>query len=344
MKYKRICIDLDGTLFFDEKDTESFYKNNIDLTAKKNSDRATKWLKDKGFEIIISTCRPDYHRKYLEDQLSKNNIKYDCILYYTKPRVDLYIDDKGFRFVDWDTTINWINQKIDSTGVDCQEPNTEFESVLRVNKITPISNLLQQCKILDVGCGSGKVFTKNKNLVIDGVEPDNNLKNLAEATGVYSKIFNDISDADISNYDLICLLGILEHIDNVKEFLEKFINSKYIYLTVPNAKSFHRVFGLFKGDIPNLNHLSKNDLDIGHKRYYDDQSFKADLDVLFKNGFKINKFGTTTFKIYPNSMMDKFSEHYSFLDSAAQYCNLCGDNNFFGAEIYCLLEKENHNL
>lgn len=42
-----------------------------------------------------------------------NGIVHDYIMFYTKPRVDLYIDDKGFRFENWTSTREWIAKKID---------------------------------------------------------------------------------------------------------------------------------------------------------------------------------------------------------------------------------------
>ena len=111
-KYKRVAIDFDGTLFEDSSSIEETYTNNIKLQPKENACITTKFLKDMEFEILIFTCRPDYHRKYMENLLDTNNIIYDYILFYTKPRVDLYIDDKGYRFTDWISTQHWIQEHI----------------------------------------------------------------------------------------------------------------------------------------------------------------------------------------------------------------------------------------
>ena len=36
-----------------------------------------------------------------------------CRLYFLhKPRVDLYIDDKGFRFESWENTHDWIQKSL----------------------------------------------------------------------------------------------------------------------------------------------------------------------------------------------------------------------------------------
>lgn len=111
-RHKRVAIDFDGTLFEDTPSIDVTYKEKTELTVKKKAADVTNWLKKNKFEILIFTCRPDYHRKYLESQLKKNRIKYDYILFYTKPRVDLYIDDKGFRFNNWMDTKSWIKNNL----------------------------------------------------------------------------------------------------------------------------------------------------------------------------------------------------------------------------------------
>ena len=111
-KYKRIAIDFDGTLFEDCECIEKFYQNNMALIPKPDASEITHFLKNAGFELLIFTCRPDYHRKYMENLLNQNNIAFDYILFYTKPRVDLYIDDKGYRFDDWISTKKWIEERI----------------------------------------------------------------------------------------------------------------------------------------------------------------------------------------------------------------------------------------
>lgn len=111
-RHKRVAIDFDGTLFEDCGSVEISYKENLSLDPITGASETTEWLKSRGFEILIYTCRPDYHRLYMENLLRKNRISYDYILFYTKPRVDLYIDDKGLRFENWNSTKEWINKRI----------------------------------------------------------------------------------------------------------------------------------------------------------------------------------------------------------------------------------------
>ena len=111
-RHKRVAIDFDGTLVEESNDINEDFEKHTLLKAMDGARESTRFLKNQGFEILIFTCRPDYHRKYMEKILNRWDISYDYILFYTKPRVDLYIDDKGLRFTDWNSTQNWIKERL----------------------------------------------------------------------------------------------------------------------------------------------------------------------------------------------------------------------------------------
>lgn len=104
-KYKVVAIDYDGTLV----ENVSPLTNGTKI---KNADLVTKVLKSYGWEIIVFTCRPNYQRLELEDNLRKQNIIFDYIAFYTKPIASLYIDNKGIRFEgNWIDMLEWIEIK-----------------------------------------------------------------------------------------------------------------------------------------------------------------------------------------------------------------------------------------
>eukprot|EP01047_Picozoa_sp_COSAG01_P015181 COSAG01_NODE_755_length_13819_cov_130.671939_5_plen_74_part_00 len=70
-KHRRVAIDFDGTLFEDIGNIDKSFENKTELTPIKGANETTHWLKKHRFEILIFTCRPDYHRQYLEGQLKK---------------------------------------------------------------------------------------------------------------------------------------------------------------------------------------------------------------------------------------------------------------------------------
>jgi len=55
---------------------------------------------EKGFKIIIHTSRFQCDRKLTESWLKRHDVKYSKLI-MGKPRADIYIDDKGWRFRSW---------------------------------------------------------------------------------------------------------------------------------------------------------------------------------------------------------------------------------------------------
>ncbi len=89
-KYKRISIDYDDTLVEGMKSTKG--------KALKGAVEFTNKLKKDGWEIIISTCRPDWQVVEIRENLEKQGFKFDMILPYTKPKAKYYIDDRAIKF------------------------------------------------------------------------------------------------------------------------------------------------------------------------------------------------------------------------------------------------------
>ncbi len=120
-KWKRVAIDFDGTLVANPVagTSDEYFGNNWGVAGIPGAKEATATLRELGFEILVFTCRQDYQRSYIEQQLRDNGITWDYIVFYAKPHADLYIDDKGFRFNDWLSTTKWILdhlQKDDDMG------------------------------------------------------------------------------------------------------------------------------------------------------------------------------------------------------------------------------------
>lgn len=126
-KWKRVAIDFDGTLIENvpsDSTTDEFFRESKAIGGMYGAAEVTRWLQEEGFEILIYTCRQDYQRKYIERQLDRAGITYDYIVFYAKPHADLYIDDKGFRFHNWNDTKSWIKDRLrldDEIGTIQQE-------------------------------------------------------------------------------------------------------------------------------------------------------------------------------------------------------------------------------
>jgi capsule biosynthesis phosphatase len=123
----RICIDLDGVIAELKKENETY----ADVKPLKGAIKKIIKLKENGHYIIIYTAR---HMKTCNGNVSKvlakvgqitlewleqYEVPYDEIV-FGKPWADIYIDDNGFRFKDWD--------EIKEDGINLPKSN---EKILR---------------------------------------------------------------------------------------------------------------------------------------------------------------------------------------------------------------------
>ncbi|MBA4054649.1 MAG: methyltransferase [Marivirga sp.] len=97
--------------------------------------------------------------------------------------------------------------------------------------------------ILDFGCGTGDFLKrcKKEGLVISGVEPSDNARNLAR-TKTGGTIASRLSDLQTQRYEVITLWHVLEHIPTLNETLQtlsdKLTDSGTMFIAVPNHKSY----------------------------------------------------------------------------------------------------------
>ena len=103
-----ICLDFDGVIYKNSKGFHdgTLYDNPIDgaITSLKS-------LHEKGFRIIIHSCKCNPERPLIDGMNGKQLIrnwlkKYDVShtvsdIVHIKPNALVYIDDKGLRFQNW---------------------------------------------------------------------------------------------------------------------------------------------------------------------------------------------------------------------------------------------------
>jgi hypothetical protein len=339
MFYNRLAVDFDDTIFKDAGTIEETYNNLTELEPIEGAAYYTNLLHQEGFEIVIHTCRPDYHRKYLEDQFTKHGIYHDYILFYTKPRVDCYIDNKAIHFTSWKKAYQEVHlRKRASLGL--QQPFTPYEKALQKVKIKHLRKT--EKVILDVGCGDGSVF-EGTEYRVHGIEPNDKARDLCYNVSNYERtIFSTNLDLKpyITTYEIVTILGVLEHIDDPLAFLKDYSSAKEIYITVPNAMSFHRIVGFEVGIITDLAELVSADVAIGHKHYFSPHEFRKMLQTFCnRHGYKITAFGTVGFKIAANVQMEQFSDIALHLDAVSEQAGLTGNLHYLGAEIFANLVK-----
>jgi len=123
-------------------------------------------------------------------------------------------------------------------------------------------------KLLDIGAGTGDFLlsAKNDTWIVSGVEPNLQARNLAAGKGILlSENLNSISE---SNFDVITLWHVLEHLPNLQEDIKQ-MHSKLkkggtLIIAAPNFKSYDA--GYYKKywaafDVPrHLWHFSKSSI------------------------------------------------------------------------------------
>ncbi|HEX4850234.1 MAG TPA: methyltransferase domain-containing protein [Puia sp.] len=332
--YDQLAVDFDDTLFKDAGNIEELRE----LVPMEGAAQYTKLLHEEGFEIVIYTCRPHYHRKYLQGLMKKHGIYHDYILFYTKPRADFYIDNKAIHFTTWAHTYREVHLR-KSAILGLQQPFNHYEKILQKQKIKYLRKTDKM--ILDVGCGDGSVFDGTDYFVI-GFDTDEKALELCRKVRSYKACTSEKPDDEMMRkFDIVTILGVLEHVEDPGAFLDLFSQAREIYITVPNAMSFHRHVGKFAGIISDLQELSPQDIAIGHKRYFTPMGLSNLLKHFCdKHSFEITVSGTTGMKFTTSQEMERFCQIAVNLDSAAEYTGLIGINKFYGAEIFANLVKQ----
>ena len=83
-------------------------------------------------------------------------------------------------------------------------------------------------------------------------------------------------------FDAIEMGFVLEHVDDPFVIIDRFKNflseNGIMFISVPNAKSLHRLIGHEAGLLDDMYKLSPADLELGHKRYFDIEKISALID------------------------------------------------------------------
>ena len=111
----QIAIDFDGVI---HKNSKGFFDGTVYDKPIKGTEKALKSLSKK-YKIVIFTCKvkPDRPlingktgKELIETWLSKHGLlHYISEITCEKPRALLYIDDKGYRFNNWESTLSFLS-------------------------------------------------------------------------------------------------------------------------------------------------------------------------------------------------------------------------------------------
>jgi len=114
----QIAIDFDGVIY---KNSKGYYDGTLYDEPIEGALEAIKSFSDKGYTIVIFTGkvkldRPSPNEKpmiqLVEEWLEKYKVKqYIKEVTSEKPMALIYIDDKGYRFTDWASTLDFFTKE-----------------------------------------------------------------------------------------------------------------------------------------------------------------------------------------------------------------------------------------
>ena len=106
-------------------------------------------------------------------------------------------------------------------------------------------------------------------------------------------------------FDTIIMGHVLEHVEDPANILKCIHNwlsdDGVLIISVPNAKSIHRIVGVEMGILKNVYELNERDHDAGHYRVYDIDSLKKEANDA---GFKVIHQGGIFFKPLSNMQIE----------------------------------------
>ena len=165
---------------------------------------------------------------------------------------------------------------------------------------------------LDIGCNDG-LFTKEicrcfrRVLGIDASSLHIERARLIAPEAELRVALVEEFDPGDELFDTVYMLDLLEHLDEPVEVLKRVKSwlspHGYVIIQVPNAVSLNRRIGQKMGLISDLYELTPQDIEVGHKRFYDLESLKQDI---LASGLNVESMGGIFLKPFSNPQMEWF--------------------------------------
>lgn len=201
---------------------------------------------------------------------------------------------RKFKFYDEDILMSiWCGQRMVET---IREKG--FESVISLgvgHKIVSRSILRNLSDIL------------TKFVIIEGsskmIRDFGRTTNLPPNVRLVKSLFEEFGTEE--RFDAIEMGFVLEHVDDPLSILKRystFLKARgSILISVPNARSLHRLIGYEAGLLDDPYRLSSFDLRLGHKRYFDLKSLerlvrRSGLKIVKREGIYLKPFSTSQLK------------------------------------------------
>jgi SAM-dependent methyltransferase len=192
---------------------------------------------------LITTFPTESIVKIYEDKLKVDTRRF----FKGVPAVELYeCSDTGYRFYYPEGILGdgqfYADLHKDNEGY---YPTNKWEHKYAISQVTPGQ------KVLEIGAGDGFFLEQLKRANVDAIGLELNLDAIAkgEKKGlrIYNEMIEDHAAAHAGEYDVVCCFQVLEHIYNVKSFLDASIKALKkggkLIIGVPNNNPY-----MFKQD------------------------------------------------------------------------------------------------
>lgn len=152
---------------------------------------------------------------------------------------------------------------------------------------------LSRHEILEMGCAAGvmtEMLTQHCNFpeelhVVEGSKRavDKAKKRVGDGVKFFVSMWEDFQPPIL--YDSVVMAHVLEHVDDPVLVLRKTSSwlkggeDRYLHIIVPNAMSLHRRLGVVARFIDGCFVMSERDGELGHKRVYDFEFLKRDIET-----------------------------------------------------------------
>jgi len=194
-----------------------------------------------------------------------------------------------------------------------QKATTE-EKFMTKATIELAKKIVANKNILNLGLGNGLISSQLENIVKSQVVVEGSKKIMeffsfeSEKTIFIESYFENYNSD--KKFDVILANHVLEHVDNPIELMkEKFhewlSDDGVVFITVPNAKSIHRLVGKQMGMINSEYDLNNSDIKAGHQRVYDIDLLKSHIK---KANLKIVELGGYNIKMVSLLQMQEWSQ------------------------------------
>jgi trans-aconitate methyltransferase len=202
-----------------------------------------------------------------------------------------------------------------------QKATTE-EKFMTKATIELAKKIVANKNILNLGLGNGLTSSQLENIVKSQVVIEGSKKIIesfsfeSEKTIFIESYFENYSSD--KKFDVILANHVLEHVDNPIELMKEKFNEwlsddGVAFITVPNAKSIHRLIGKQMSMINTEYDLNNSDIKAGHQRVYDidllkNHIKKANLEIVEMGGYNIKMVSLLQMQEWSQELLDAIFE------------------------------------